>query len=286
MNSPPFNLAIVQKLLPLAKPRRVRARLAAWLWFRPLRKPAASTYVTLCDASAVLPIDSAVGGPLRIWGTGASGLHVHLVHGWGGRWDQFDALIRACIAAGHTVVAQDFAGHGEAGGSNTDLTLWIAGLCRQLEAAPAMRRVYICHSLGLAPMAYLVAKSALSPAAVIAINPPTRFDFMLESFLRKVRLPVSLAPLLEKRVCARVPEARSIADVDIAALAGRLPLLYIADQRDREVPLVEHTAAQHLLGDRFITTRGFGHNRILASALLSEKVSRFLEDQFPTDHRT
>lgn len=246
-------------------------RCAAFLWFTPLRKAPGPRQAELAAASAVTMVK---GLRLRSWGP-ADGPGVVFVHGWGGRWDQGEALIRALVAEGCRVSAFDFPGHGESPGLSTDVGRWTRWLATA-DFGPAP--VFVCHSFGFIAVANAILGQGVRARGVVAVNPPLGFAFFVEAFRRRARLKLTVAPHLVRMIERRVPHVRTLTAVPVEDLARRVPLLYIADRSDREVPFSMHRRAMEALGERFVATEGLGHNRVLGSERLIEVVRRFVVD--------
>ncbi len=248
----------------------VAGRCAAHLWFTPLRKAAGPRQAELAASAQV---GMAGGLRVRSWGP-AEGPRVVFVHGWGGRWDQGEAVIRALVAEGCRVSAFDFPGHGESPGLSTDVGQWIRVL-QAMDVGPAP--VFVCHSFGFAAVANAVL-GGVPARGVVAINPPLGLPFFVEAFRRRARLPLQVVPHLVRAIERRVPRVREITAVPVEALAKTAPLLYVADRSDREVPFEMHRRAMEGLGKRFVVTEGFGHNRVLGSERLIEVVTAFVAE--------
>ena len=251
--------------------------LAGIMWFRPPRKAPHECYVSLRESAVSQTLS--MGGyetMLRTWGELNSGPHIVLVHGWAGRWDQFATLIPHLVSQNCIVSAFDFPAHGEAKGMSTDLLQWNAVLRGVQAYLRGTEPVFVCHSFGFVAIAKAVLAGEVSAKAIIAINPATGFDFLLESFAKKLHLDVGVIPYLERRVENRVPAVRSITDFELVALVRKVAVLYFADRNDREVPFERHALASRLLGDNFIVSEGFGHNRALHNPELHRTLSDFL----------
>jgi len=248
----------------------IAGRCAAFIWFTPLRRPPGPRQGELAASSTVTVMR---GLRLRSWGP-ADGQRVIFVHGWGGRWDQGEALIRALVAEGCRVSAFDFPGHGESLGLSTHISQWIAVL-KGFDFGPAP--VFIAHSFGFAAVANAVLDGVPS-RGVVAINPPLGFPFFIEAFRRRARLALAVVPPMVRAIERRVPQARVLTAVPVEELARRVPLLYVADRSDREVPFGMHRKAMEVLGERFVATEGLGHNRVLGSERLLEVVRAFVAE--------
>lgn len=248
----------------------IAGRCAAYLWFTPPRRTPSKAYTDLTARSSVTVLR---GLKLRSWGP-PEGPCVVFVHGWGGRWDQGAALIRALVAEGCRVFAFDFPGHGESRGLSTDIAEWITVL-KGFDFGPAP--VFVSHSFGFIAAANAVL-DGLAAKGVVAVNPPLGFAFFVEAFRRRAGVPLNVVPHFVRRIEQRVPQVRTLTAVPLVALGHKVPLLYIADRSDREVPFSMHRLAAETLGERFVTTEGLGHNRILASERLVGMVKGFVAE--------
>lgn len=255
----------------------VAARLGAFIWFIPRRRPAHSDFSKLVSSSNERVIrttrDSVI---FRSWSTDNTGPHLILIHGWGGRWDQFSGMISYLTQNDCRVSSFDFPAHGESSGFSTDLSEWFEVLDQVEEILQDQEAVYVCHSFGFIAISHAILNRKLRAKAVVAINAPTRFTFLIESFARRTNLHRNSVPYLVKNLEARLRDIREMTDVRLDQLSRKLRLLYVVDQSDKEVPFSEHTAAAYLLQEKFVVTQGFGHNRILATPGLYEILDNFV----------
>lgn len=255
----------------------VKGRLAGIMWFRPPRKAPHEHYVSLSASALSQTLSFGDHGTVvRTWGELNSGPHVVLIHGWAGRWDQFASLIPHLVGRNYVVSAFDFPAHGEAGGMSTDLLQWRSVLRDVQRYLGETELVFVCHSFGFTAVAQAILAGEARAKAVIAINPATGLDFLLEAFARKLRLDEDVVPHLARSVESRVPAVRSITDFELDALVRKVPVLYFADRDDRQVPFERHASASRLLGDNFIASEGFGHNRVLHDPAFHRTLSDFL----------
>jgi pimeloyl-ACP methyl ester carboxylesterase len=257
--------------------RRIAARLGAFIWFTPPRKPAHSDFSKLASSSTERTIRTTRNSiTFRSWSSDKAGPHLVLIHGWGGRWDQFSGMILYLTRNEFRVSSFDFPAHGESAGLSTDLSEWFEVLDQVQEILQDQEVVYVCHSFGFIAVSHAILRLNLKAKAVVAINAPTRFNFFVDSFVRKINLRRNAVPYLVRNLEARLRHIREMTNVRLDQLSRKLRLLYIADQSDREVPFSEHAVAANCLKKNFVLTQGFGHNRILGAPLLYEILCRFL----------
>ncbi len=263
---------LLQKFFP-----RYVAFLSAYIWFTPVRKRPSKHFVRLSEASTTTLLQTRKYPILlRTWGKQSTQQHFVLVHGWAGRWDQFSVLIDYLVEAGHRVSVVDFPAHGESPGMSTDLREWFEVLNLAQNSKSFSEPIYVCHSFGLAAVSHAVLQMGLKAKAIVAINSPTRLQYILDQFVRMTRLDARVVPHLLEKVSKRTQGAEQTVTIDIKKLSEKVPLLFIADQDDKHVDFSEHGPLQKILGERFIRTEGLGHNRILESAILQKCISEFV----------
>ncbi len=254
-----------------------RTLLGAFIWFTPPRRPAHSDFSKLVSSSHERTIRTTRNSIIfRSWSTDHTGPHLVLIHGWGGRWDQFSGMISYLTQNDYRVSSFDFPAHGESSGLSTDLSEWFEVLDQVQDIIQDKEAVYVCHSFGFIAISHAILRLKLRAKAVVAINAPTRFNFLIESFLRRTNLHRKSVPYLVKNLEARLRDIREMTDVRLDQLSRKHRLLYVADQSDKEVPFSEHTAAAYLLQEKFVVMQGFGHNRILATPGLYEILDNFV----------
>jgi pimeloyl-ACP methyl ester carboxylesterase len=256
----------------------IAARLGAFIWFTPPRRPAHSDFSKLVSSSNERTIRTTRSSVIfRSWSIDNAGPHFVLIHGWGGRWDQFSGMISYLTQNDYRVSSFDFPAHGESSGLSTDLSEWFEVLDQVQEIIQNQEAVYVCHSFGFIAISHAILHLKLRAKAVVAINAPTHFNFLIDSFVKRTNLHRNAVPYLVKNLEARLRHIREMTDVRLDQLSRKLRLLYIADQTDREVPFSEHTAAAGLLKENFVVMQGFGHNRILATSGLYEILRHFCQ---------
>lgn len=200
---------------------------------------------------------------------------VVLVHGWGGVSTQFDELKKALLLEKRKVISFDFHAHGNSRGMSTDLfemKLVLDEVLNRVEGPIDL----ICHSFGL-----LVAGQVLKEKKIrslVSISSPHSFDFLIESFLRKTKLSPKIKPSLITHIQARVKNKIDVQkDIDLKSEYFPENTLLIHDENDREIPISEFHKLHKLKAPTLtMTTKGLGHNRILANSHVINQVISFL----------
>lgn len=267
-----FGSRIFQHISP-----KVTAKLGTFMWFTPVSKKPHPQRETLIRISRKrrLPLKTA-SIILHTWGEENSGKHIVLVHGWGGRWDQFSEFILHFVNLGHRITSFDFPAHGESKGLSTNAHEWFDVLEGVQKTFDGEELIYLCHSFGFAPLTHAILARGLKARALVAVNSPNNFNFLLKQFMDKVRFGRHLAPFLVKEIQTVVRGVEDITTVPLEVLKKTTEVLYVVDEKDREVPLQEQLKASEVFGDNFISLSGHGHNRILKAREFFEKVEEFL----------
>ena len=231
---------------PLPGKRHARARPVPAPWAA-RRQPFEGGWVTTWQRS-----DVAAGAP-----------PVLLVHGWAGDAQQWRALGDRLAAAGFDPVLVDLPAHGRSDGRRSTLPQWVRALFA-VTAAHGPWHAVAAHSLGALAAAHALAQGL--PAgrlALVATSPPPR------QFLRW--FAGVLGP----------GEGLPLQHFEADWLGPRLkqPTLLVHDTDDRTAPLA---GAQRLgtaiAGARLQTTQGLGHRRILADAMVLDRLMAHLVD--------
>ncbi|WP_164743469.1 alpha/beta fold hydrolase [Microbacterium sulfonylureivorans] len=211
------------------------------------------------------------------WGHGDE--VVVLVHGWNGRASQFAVLVRELVAEGYRVVAFDAPAHGDSGGRSTYLIDWTDVLA-EVQCRHGRLRAVVGHSFG--GLAGLVAGAGgLAAERVVTIAAPADADLLLAQFQGMLRYGDSTAAALRTRFAERYFPGESDPFARLSPVARPLPsgvsLLAVHDEADRVVPFGELArVAGANPGARLVTTRGYGHNRVLEADVVLDAVLEFV----------
>jgi pimeloyl-ACP methyl ester carboxylesterase len=274
------------------------ARLAERLWF---------TIPTRTDRRGAAPPDSAPpaapppdapppgaappGTPLtlrlygrwmvgRAWGEGPV---VQLVHGWGGRRADLEALVEPLVTAGYRVVAFDAPGHGESergeSGRRRATLLEAADLVAAVDAAYGPVHAIVAHSAGC--MATAVAlRRGLAVTRLVFFAPMGDLAQYTSAFALAFDIGDRTLHRFVRRVERRVGSPVSYFDLPtMTSEIARPPLLLLHDRADRETRHADSTAIAGAWPDaRLITTTGLGHRRILRDPEAVREAVAFVAD--------
>jgi pimeloyl-ACP methyl ester carboxylesterase len=215
------------------------------------------------------------------WGTGSDA--VLLVHGWQSRAAAFAPLVRELRAAGRTIVAFDAPAHGESSGLQTDVRDYaaiIAELARQHDGFEAI----VAHSFGT-PGAALAIRSGVRVGRLVTINGAADFEYLLQSFARKLGLRdssvLAIRRLTERRLFPGTADIWTTLSAT-APLPVEVPWLVIHDDADTMIGLDQAHAllAAHHASTTLVVTHGLGHNRPLRDESVLDRISAFMSPAF------
>ncbi|MCB9245316.1 MAG: alpha/beta hydrolase [Flavobacteriales bacterium] len=204
--------------------------------------------------------------------------YVLFAHGWSGKATQFRELAEAVHSAGFGILLMDMPGHGQSAGMQTDALEF----ANALEAAVAKFEVLcaVTHSLSGMSLAWSLSEDAIRLKKWVLINTPSIPKEIVEKFIKLIGGGYRTRERFVNRVQQRynisfnefaVPEL--LRNVDV------LPkMLVFHDANDQQVSIRNAELLAKELGLGFIETRGLGHNRILRSDVVIEKVLEFLNE--------
>ncbi len=253
-------MALLERVSPA-----LGGRIAERLWFTvPTGRPPKHARP---DGSVPFTLPTAVGRVVgERWGEGPV---VYLVHGWGGRRTDLDALVAPLVAAGHSVVSFDAPSHGDSGagpsGRDQGTLLELAEALTAVVAAQGPAHAVVGHSLGAMATIMAVA-DGLDPGRLALVAPATNMEQYTHGFARRLgfgeRTRVRLVRRIERRLATPISCFTASAQLDRIAVPP--PLLLVHDRGDVETPWSGSAAlADRWPGASLVSTSGLGHRRVL-----------------------
>ncbi|CAL9628755.1 hypothetical protein SUDANB176_06026 [Streptomyces sp. enrichment culture] len=211
------------------------------------------------------------------WGEGER--PVLLVHGWESRASRYAKVIGRLTELGLSAVAFDAPGHGESEGDTTTL-LEYRDIITRLHRVHGDFGAVVAHSFGV--LASVVAlRRGVGAGRLAAISPVPDFAYLVDAFRGRMRLRQEQEDELRGRIERDLYPGEDMwrrFTVFPAPTDPRLPVLVVHDEDDEAVdPERAHRlAAAHGARARLVTTRRFGHRRILGSPQVVEEVAAFV----------
>jgi pimeloyl-ACP methyl ester carboxylesterase len=224
------------------------------------------------------------GRRLSAWSWG-SGPTVLLVHGWGGRGAQLGDFVRPLVHAGRRVVAFDAPAHGRSDGCQSSV-VDMARAVMDVAAVVGDVDAVIAHSAGGAATT-LALQAGLTAKRLLYVAPALRPGGFLQKLMRLLGIEVGLRNATRAFMERRVGRSFDALHADVATPQPATDLLVVHDENDRVVPITEGRAlAERWTGARLVTTRGFGHSRLLHDPEVVEQGVEFVTASPSEPHST
>ncbi|MFE6776783.1 alpha/beta hydrolase [Streptomyces sp. NPDC057702] len=212
------------------------------------------------------------------WGDGER--PVLLVHGWESRASRYAKVIARLLELGYSPVAFDAPGHGESEGDSTTLVEY-REIIGELHATHGAFEMIVAHSFG-ATASFLALREGVRATRVVAVSPVPDFTYVVDAFCART----GMSPELRAELRLRVERDLYPGQADLwtrfsvlhRAAEVRLPLLLVHDEDDEAVDPEQTRRIAAAFGERarVLTTRRFGHRRILGAPQLVAAVADFV----------
>lgn len=210
------------------------------------------------------------------WGDGER--PVLLVHGWESRASRYAKTIARLTDLGYSPVAFDAPGHGEATGDSTTMIEY-RDIIVELHRAHGDFEAVVGHSFGVTAT-YFALQHGVRTGRIVAISPVPDFAYLVDSFCTAARLPVQVKEELRGRIEREVYPGEADMWTRFSVFHGsagaRIPLLVIHDENDGSVDPGQGVRLADFFGARLVTTRRFGHLRILGAPQVVEEITEFV----------
>lgn len=205
--------------------------------------------------------------PVYTYGTGPK--NILLVHGWAGRFTQFNALINAFekyqpdFFEEYTVTAFNALAHRGAEGKTT-LMPEIASCVAQVSKHVGGVDLAIAHSLGANATMYAAHSLGAPIVRQVLIAPPGRISAMVDIFCSAIGFNKKVHTQIVKNLKAEFGEDFDSFSAPELAPKNDIPTLVLHDTEDRDTPIaLGREVGKQMNKGTYIETSGLGHRRIL-----------------------
>jgi len=275
-----FRISALRCLLPMVcrMAPNLAARVCLRLFLTPARTkwPAWERAFLAKAVMSTLPFGSHQIAIYR-WGQGAK--KILLCHGWSGRGSQLGAFVQPLVDADYSVYAFDAVGHGGSSGKQTDMIEYsdlIGHLVQSLGPCEAM----IGHSFGAANVVIAKSRHRFETGKLVLLSCFSDGEWVLNRFADFLNISPRVLRNLKDLHERRYDSSFSWSEMNIANMVRKeaIPVLFIHDRKDREVP---HAQMEVFSGSgkpnfRFISTEGLGHRRIILDKNVVRQVCQFV----------
>ena len=211
------------------------------------------------------------------WGQGAK--KILLCHGWSGRGSQLGAFVQPLVAAGFSVHAFDAVAHGGSSGTQTDMIEYsdlVGHLAKELGPFHAV----VGHSFGAANVVNAKNRHRFEAGKLVLLSCFSDGEWVLNRFAEFLNISPRVLRTLKDIHESRRNCSFRWNEMNIARMAGEetLPVLFIHDRSDREIP---HSQMEVFSGAgkpnfQFVSTEGMGHRRIMRDENVVREVCHFV----------
>ncbi|MFV0133039.1 alpha/beta hydrolase [Streptomyces sp. HMX87] len=212
------------------------------------------------------------------WGSGER--PVLLVHGWESRASRYAKVITRLLELGCSPVAFDAPGHGEATGDSATL-LEFCDIITELHRTYGKFEAIVAHSFGVTATFFSL-QHGVRAGRIVAISPVPDFACLVDRFSAGMglepHLKEELRGRIERDVYAEEADMWTRFSVFHESASVQIPLLVIHDEDDGMVDAGQGRRIAEAFGDRarLVTTRRFGHRRILGAPQVVAEIAAFV----------
>ncbi|MBW5250595.1 alpha/beta hydrolase [Streptomyces poriferorum] len=210
------------------------------------------------------------------WGSGER--PVLLVHGWESRASRYAKAVARLLELGYSPVSFDAPGHGEATGDSTTL-LEYRDIITELHRVHGDFEAVVAHSFGVTATFFSL-RHGVRAGRIVAISTVPDFTYLVDAF----STGMGLEPHLKEELRGRIERDVYPGEADMwtrfsvfhEAASVRIPLLVIHDEEDGMVDAGQGRRVAEAFGARLVTTRRFGHRRILGAPQVVDEIANFM----------
>ncbi|HTL10760.1 MAG TPA: alpha/beta hydrolase [Chitinophagaceae bacterium] len=210
------------------------------------------------------------------WNAGGS-RRVLVLHGFESSVKNFDAYIIALIKKGYEVLAFDAPAHGDSGGRQITLPLYVDTIAA-IHFQVGIIQSFMAHSFGGLALAHFIEKIPNAGCRVAFIAPATESRSAIDSFFRFLQLNHKVRSAFEKIIADKSGVPAEYFSIPRALENIAAEVLWVHDKDDEVTPFkdVAPVMEKQLPNLHFLITEGLGHKKIYRDALVIKKVVEFL----------
>ena len=201
------------------------------------------------------------------------------IHGWTGRGSQIANYLEQLTQRGYRVISFDSPAHGNTPGKQTSM-LEITDVVLALNKKYGDFDAAITHSVGGMILTFAMSLGLKVDRAAL-ICPPNNFQIILDNFKSVLRLPGSVAQVMERKTFAMHGQViQNLVDVETNVKTLPCKALIIHDEDDMETSWhSSEKIAQAWPGAKLIKTQGLGHRRIIQDQQVIQHIVDFLDTE-------
>lgn len=211
------------------------------------------------------------------WGAGPT---ILLAHGWEGSARNFTTMVMPLVDAGFRVIAFDAPAHGSSDGTTSNVIDYAMALSALITEFGPVYGV-VAHSVGAAALVFMMGTMKhYRIRRLVFAGAPCELSDVMARFASKLSLTDQTLSHMHRLTQKRLGVPPSAVSVKTMIPYIVTPGLIIHDLHDPMVPFSDaETIAAHWPGADLIATNGLGHNGILRSPEIIDRIVNFMADQ-------
>lgn len=201
-----------------------------------------------------------------------------ILHGFESSSKKFNSYISAFIKKGYEVLAFDAPGHGESGGKEINLPLYVK-MIDEIYKRFGPVDSFMGHSFGGLAIAHFLETIPHNEATKIAlVAPATETKTAIDLFFEYLGLDEEVRKEFDKLILERTGQPSDHFSIRRAMQHIHAPVLWVHDQEDEITPIkdvlkVQEDSHPHI---KFLFTKGLGHRKIYRDEGVMKNVVEFL----------
>jgi pimeloyl-ACP methyl ester carboxylesterase len=209
---------------------------------------------------------------------GANFKKVLLIHGFESSSKNFDSYIPLLLKKGYEVLAFDAPGHGQSGGKQINLSLYIKTLAAIYDKFGPIQS-FLAHSFGGLAVTHLLENIPHDEKTkLVLIAPATESKTSIDLFFLFLQLDKETRKEFDKLIHEKIGSRPEDLSIRRAMKNNQAPVLWIHDQEDEITPLKDALLVkdEHPGNIEFVITQGLGHRKIYKNPDIIKKAVDFL----------
>ena len=217
-----------------------------------------------------------------VYSLGIGSKNILLVHGWAGRFTQFNAIVShlekeyPALLEEYTINGFNAVAHRGAQGKRTMMPE-VAACIRDLAQKLGTVDIVIAHSLGANATMYADQNLGANIKRQILIAPPGRISAMVTIFCEVIGFNQKVRVQIVQNLQAKFGEDFDSFSAPELAPSNKIPTLVFHDLNDNDTPIeLGREVGMNMNNGKYIETKGLGHRRILRDKDVMQTISNWI----------
>src|ERR1700730_11146294 len=203
---------------------------------------------------------------------------VVLIHGFESSSKNFDFYVPLLLKKGYEVLAFDAPAHGQSGGKQINLSLYIKTLAA-IQAKFGPIQSFLAHSFGGLAITHLLENIPHDEnTKLVLIAPATESKTSIDLFFHYLQLDKETRKEFDKLIHEKIGSRPEELSIRRAMKNNKSSVLWFHDQEDEITPIKDALLVkeEHPGNIEFVITKGLGHRKIYKNTEVIKKAVDFL----------